>query len=1027
MWLGAKFTSLSDFLFLLLFRFVFRYDIFISYARRDGKEYALKLRDQLKHLDFSCFLDLDELPAGNSLNKTLKRAIRKSATLVVVGTECAIKSRYVELELGEFSKTGRAIIPIDMEGTLAETSWSILKERDLVWIDEAKSALSKGIPSPAVADSIDKVFKYTRRNSRVRMQILSTILLFVVVVGLSILLIQRQVKAATLASAEAERQKTEAKNQKKAADEATEKAGIAESNANQATSRAAAADQAAKDAAIEAQKQAGIAVANAERAKKQQEIAEERTNYLHAQQMGVQADIDIDKGTDLERSTLLSVESLERALTPDASIAWARGMELLPHAQQVKSTSQQDGITSIAYSRDGRFFATGTVNGTLTFFPRNRKGEAVTRQLGVDEIVGSITFGNDWVGVAYEEGFKIWDLNTFAELRSSKTPEKFTGMGSRAFSPDGRYLAMGDSSGSRLVVVDTITSGTVIDTTLKDLGYAMCVEFSPDGKWLALGTNYMPQDAPDVNSLWNRARGRVLFLDVANFEKGAEAAVVPVATFTLDEVIDQVTFGPLGRHLATEDIRGSVSVWELSDVDGQIGLTRLRSQKTNIRGRGTGIIGTAMFSPDESYIATLPGDNTARIWEVSSGNEVARIFHKEITIGHYIPSIEIAFSPDGEFASSRWNVTFWKTEFGGEARRLSFDEKTADVGASAIAISPGGEWLATINKDGIRVFGTSDWSQVARLAKVDDAEQLTFSRDGRWLVVTGRSSVTVIETGRWNARVLPPQSVRPQSSDLYLDQDPIQLAAGFSPDGHWFIKAFDMVVRLFEVGTWKEHTIITRSPLSKVVISADSQRLAVWVAKRRNRHLNSQDEVFLWETATAKPITCVDDERFEPANLPGQPADFLRAAVCSNVQGVSKRSSLSQVAKWKAPLEYNLIPDTSPNGLWSLKAGAINSQDGLQLHFNEGKTARQVTTLTQRVYPRRWTFTPNSRWVVVAEDEMIRLWPLTTADMIDVACARLRRRDLADDEWHFSDKKLHPCSRRITRTPERQSSLMSKR
>ena len=41
MWLGSKFTSLSASLFKTLFRFLFRYDIFISCARSDGKEYAL--------------------------------------------------------------------------------------------------------------------------------------------------------------------------------------------------------------------------------------------------------------------------------------------------------------------------------------------------------------------------------------------------------------------------------------------------------------------------------------------------------------------------------------------------------------------------------------------------------------------------------------------------------------------------------------------------------------------------------------------------------------------------------------------------------------------------------------------------------------------------------------------------------------------------------------------------------------------------------------------------------------------------
>jgi len=57
----------------------------------------------------------------------------------------------------------------------------------------------------------------------------------------------------------------------------------------------------------------------------------------------------------LERSMLLSVESLQRALTPDASIAWARGMEILPRAQEVKFSGRDNGVTAISYSPDGRF------------------------------------------------------------------------------------------------------------------------------------------------------------------------------------------------------------------------------------------------------------------------------------------------------------------------------------------------------------------------------------------------------------------------------------------------------------------------------------------------------------------------------------------------------------------------------------------------------------------------------------------------------------------------------------------------
>jgi hypothetical protein len=44
-----------------------------------------------------------------------------------VGTERAVKSPYVGLEVREFAATGRAIIPIDIEGTLAEMPWAVVK------------------------------------------------------------------------------------------------------------------------------------------------------------------------------------------------------------------------------------------------------------------------------------------------------------------------------------------------------------------------------------------------------------------------------------------------------------------------------------------------------------------------------------------------------------------------------------------------------------------------------------------------------------------------------------------------------------------------------------------------------------------------------------------------------------------------------------------------------------------------------------------------------------------------------------
>src|SRR6185312_4103993 len=86
-------------------------DIFISYSHVDST-YALSLANELAKKNLSCFLDQWGTPPGEELPQELIRTIKRSSTMVLVGSKNAAESKNVEIEVKSFLKTGRTIIPI---------------------------------------------------------------------------------------------------------------------------------------------------------------------------------------------------------------------------------------------------------------------------------------------------------------------------------------------------------------------------------------------------------------------------------------------------------------------------------------------------------------------------------------------------------------------------------------------------------------------------------------------------------------------------------------------------------------------------------------------------------------------------------------------------------------------------------------------------------------------------------------------------------------------------------------------------
>jgi WD40 repeat protein len=154
---------------------LFGYDIFLSYARKDAAGYAAALAVRLRDLDYSVFLDQDDAPASLELTPTLEKALARSRTLVVVVSQEAPASQWVQLEVERFTSThpGRAVAAIDIGSTFANlstagTSLAALRARNPIWISERPGATETSEPAPATIDAISGLQLHLRSNQKRR-------------------------------------------------------------------------------------------------------------------------------------------------------------------------------------------------------------------------------------------------------------------------------------------------------------------------------------------------------------------------------------------------------------------------------------------------------------------------------------------------------------------------------------------------------------------------------------------------------------------------------------------------------------------------------------------------------------------------------------------------------------------------------------------------------------------------------------------------------------------------------------------
>ena len=598
------------------------------------------------------------------------------------------------------------------------------------------------------------------------------------------------------------------------------------------------------------------------------------------------ASLDVDPQTSIS----LALQAID--MTRDDGIALGEAQEALHQgiqADRLLFTIEHPSTANVAWSPDGRLFATGGTAGGLgtnnAVLWDARTGEEVVTLTGHEEDLYSVAFSLDGTRVVTtsdDDSAIVWDTETGGELL---TLEIGKDTGGASFSPDGRLLAVPGRDGTVVRVLDASTGAPL--TTLRSADGPFCSPaFSPDGtRIVASGCPFIPSANRAV--VWNVASGRVLrtlpgegisglmfspdgerlagrsYPRAAIWDAWTGEPLVTIAGHSGDVI--GVSFSRDGSRIATGSVDGTARIWDANNGEELVRLS----------GHG-GLVALVDFSPDGTRLLTGGGDGTARVWDVSetSGAELwtQRVASEDVSsvaydddgthlvtsdggggwvldpsTGEKLTPIgwgyeDASFSADGDrLAASGWGAALMDVDSGEVVRTLDVTGRRTNI-----EYSPDGSLVAT----GRSIYGTNlgegravlwDAASGRRVRMFgpshpgDDVQGLAFSPDGQMLaILSGRGRLEVWDVDTADKLVSRP--AHPGSgSDL-----------AFLPDGRTLVTVGGDGGAVWKVPSGaKLFSLSTGGKLAGVSVSRDGTRIATAGEDRT---------ATIWDAATGRKL-----------------------------------------------------------------------------------------------------------------------------------------------------------------------------